>query len=68
MHWHKKYTKILDDSDKHLSRWFPDGEINLAYNCLDRHVNNGEGDRVCFYQYSAYTGGEKQWTYKEVLE
>ena len=44
VHWHKKYTKIIDDSDKYLHRWFPDGEINIAYNCLDRHVKDGHGD------------------------
>jgi Acetyl-coenzyme A synthetase N-terminus len=44
VHWHKKFTKVLDDSDQYMHRWFPDGEINITYNCLDRHVNAGHGD------------------------
>ena len=68
VHWHKKFTKIIDDSDKYLHRWFPDGEINISFNCLDRHVNDGNGDLVAFYEESAYTGKKKSWTYKQVLE
>lgn len=66
--WHKKYTQIIDTSDKYLHRWFPDGKTNIAYNCLDRHVLDGEGDRVCFYEDSVYTGKQQAWTYAEVLE
>ena len=68
VHWHKKYTQIIDDSDQYIKRWFPDGEINIAYNCLDRHVEAGNGDLIAFYEESAYTEHRKSWTYKEVLE
>ena len=81
MHWFKPYTTVLDDSQNYFSdrpadlaknpvkyRWFADGEINISYNCLDRHVEAGHGDRVCFYADSVYTGVQKAWTYKEVLE
>jgi len=68
VHWHKKYTKIIDDSDKYLHRWFPDGEINIAYNCTDRHVKDGHGDLVAFHEDSVYTGLQRDWTYKQVLE
>ena len=59
---------MIDESDEFLHRWFPDGETNMAYNCLDRHVNEGHGDRVCFYEDSVYTGKQRAWTYSEVLE
>ena len=39
-----------------MHRWFPDGETNLAYNCLDRHVEAGSGHVVAYYEDSAYTG------------
>ena len=58
----------MDTSDKYMQRWFPDGTTNLAYNCLDRHVKDGYGDRVCFYEDSVYTGKKRAWTYKEVME
>ena len=56
VHWHKKYTKIIDTSDKYLHRWFPDGEINICYNAVDRHVANGDGEMLAFREDSVYTG------------
>lgn len=68
VHWFKKYTKAIDMSDKYLHRWFPDGLINLTYNCVDRHVEAGRGSDVAFYADSAYTNEKSQWTYKQVQE
>lgn len=56
VHWHKKFTKVLDTSDKYLHRWFPDGEINICYNAIDRHVLSGHGDAIAFHEDSVYTG------------
>ena len=50
-----------------MHRWYKGGLTNIAYNCLDRHVLAGEGDRVCFYEDSVYTGTQKAWTYKQVM-
>ncbi|SER52031.1 acetyl-CoA synthetase [Nitrosomonas sp. Nm51] len=36
--WHKPFTQILDDSDPPFFKWFSDGELNVSYNCLDRHL------------------------------
>ena len=68
IHWFRQPKTVIDMSDKYLHRWFPDGETNLAYNCIDRHVKEGHGDRVCFYEDSVYTGKQKAWTYNEVLQ
>ena len=68
IHWFKKPKTVVDTSDEFLHRWFPDGETNMAYNCLDRHVKEGHGDRVCFYEDSVYTGKQRAWTYREVME
>ena len=38
IHWFKQPETVVDMSDEYLHRWFPDGKINLAYNCLDRNV------------------------------
>lgn len=56
VHWHKPYDEVIDTSDRYLHRWFKGGLTNIAYNCLDRHVKAGDGDRVCFFEDSAYTG------------
>ncbi len=36
--WHKPFTRSLDDSDAPFFKWFDDGELNVSYNCLDRHL------------------------------
>ena len=50
-----------------MHRWFKGGKINIANNCLDRWVNSGHGDNVCFYEDSVYTGTQRAWTYAEVM-
>lgn len=54
--WFEPPQTVVDTSDEYLHRWFPDGKANMAYNCLDRHVKDGFGDNVCFYEDSVYTG------------
>jgi propionyl-CoA synthetase len=56
----------LDESKAPLYRWYPDGEINICYNAIDRHVDNGDGDNVAFIYDSVYTNIQEKFTYKEV--
>ncbi|MFM6971581.1 MAG: AMP-binding protein, partial [Rhodoluna sp.] len=65
LHWHKPFTETLDWSNAPFARWFYDGEINVSYNCLDRHVNAGNGDRVALY-FEGEPGDEKTYTYAEL--
>lgn len=37
--WHKPFTKVLDESNAPFFKWFDDGELNISFNCLDRHLN-----------------------------
>src|SRR4051794_41929958 len=46
--WFTEPTQILDDSDPPFYKWFTDGKINASHNCLDRHVEAGNGDRLAF--------------------
>src|SRR5690606_26681791 len=46
VHWHTPFTEVLDWNNPPFAKWFADGELNVAYNCLDRHVEAGIGDRV----------------------
>lgn len=36
--WHKPFTQVLDESRPPFYRWFHDGEMNVSYNCIDRHL------------------------------
>jgi propionyl-CoA synthetase len=56
----------LDTSDKYLHRWYPDAEMNICYNCIDRHVEEGRGDNIALSYDSAYTGQQQQFTYKQL--
>ena len=58
----------MDTSLPYEHKWFPDGEINMCYNAIDRHVERGHGDDVAFYEDSVYTGKQRTWTYKQLLE
>jgi len=44
--WHKPFSRVLDESDAPFYRWFEDGELNASYNCLDRHLTNGNADKI----------------------
>jgi acetyl-CoA synthetase len=49
LHWDTKWDQVLDWSNPPFAKWFVGGTINAAYNCLDRHVENGLGDRVALH-------------------
>ena len=46
LEWQTPFTTVLDESEAPFFKWFPDGKLNVSYNCLDRNVNNGLGDKV----------------------
>src|SRR5947209_9952065 len=64
LHWFKEPTETLDDSNPPFYKWFADGKINASYNCLDRHVEAGNGDRVAFH-WRGEEGEERDITYAE---
>jgi acetyl-CoA synthetase len=65
LHWHRPFTEVLDWSDPPFARWYADGELNVAYNCLDRHVLAGNGDRVALL-WEGEPGDSRSITYAEL--
>jgi acetyl-CoA synthetase len=49
LHWFKKWDTVLDDSDAPFFRWFDGSRTNLSYNCLDRHIDAGRGDKIAIH-------------------
>lgn len=49
LHWTKPFTEVLDWSNPPFAKWFQDGELNVAANCLDRNVAAGLGDRIAIH-------------------
>ena len=65
LHWHQPFETVLDDSNPPFYKWFPDGELNLSYNCLDRHIEAGLGDRVA-YHWHGEEGEQRTITYADL--
>lgn len=65
LHWHTPFTKTLDWSNPPFATWFADGALNVAYNCLDRHVAAGLGDRVALH-FEGEPGDSQTITYAEL--
>ena len=65
LHWHKPFETVLDWSNPPFAKWFADGELNVAYNCLDRHVIAGNGDRVAIH-WEGEPGDSRRITYAEL--
>ena len=66
--WYKKWDKISDvDFTKPQIRWFINGKLNVSYNCLDRHIENGHGDRIAFFWEGNDHNENKSYTYNELL-
>ncbi len=66
LHWFKPWEQVLDDSEPPFYKWFTGGRLNVSYNCLDRHVEEGRGDRVAFH-WRGEEGEERDLTYAELL-
>jgi acetyl-CoA synthetase len=64
--WFEEPTEALDDSDAPFYKWFSDGKVNVSHNCLDRHVDAGNGERVAFH-WRGEEGEERDVTYEELL-
>ncbi|GLU59414.1 acetate--CoA ligase [Paenarthrobacter ureafaciens] len=65
--WSKDFDQALDWSNPPFAKWFVGGEVNAAYNALDRHVENGLGDRVAIY-FEGEPGDTRTYTYAELTE
>ncbi|MHA1497437.1 MAG: acetyl-coenzyme A synthetase N-terminal domain-containing protein, partial [Promethearchaeota archaeon] len=65
--WFKPYDKVWEKTDLFPGKWFAGGKINVAYNCLDRHVKNGKGDQVAIIWEADAPGKVRTYTYKELL-
>ncbi|MEU5236666.1 acetate--CoA ligase [Streptomyces lydicus] len=63
--WHTEPTQTLDWSNAPFAKWFADGKLNVAYNCVDRHVENGLGDRVALH-FEGEPGDSRAITYAEL--
>ncbi len=64
IHWFKKWDDVLDWSPP-FAKWFSGGTTNIAYNCLDRHLENGRADKTAII-WEGEPGDSKKFTYREL--
>ena len=64
--WKKPFTKVLDESERPFFKWFDDGELNVSYNCLDRNIERGLGDKTALI-FEADGGEVSTITYRDLL-
>ena len=64
--WRKPFTQVLDDTHAPFYRWFGDGRLNASFNCLDRHVASGLGERTAIV-FEADDGAVTPISYRALL-
>jgi acetyl-CoA synthetase len=64
--WDTPFDEVLDWSDAPVAKWFIGGKLNVAYNCVDRHVEAGNGDRVAIHWEGEPVGDSRVITYAEL--
>ncbi len=65
--WAKDFEQTLDWSDAPFAKWFVGGELNASYNCVDRHVEAGRGDKVAIH-FVGEPGDSRDITYSDLLD
>ncbi|GAB2180600.1 acetate--CoA ligase [Denitratisoma sp. agr-D3] len=64
--WKQPFNTVLDQSNSPFFKWFPDGKLNVSYNCLEKNIEAGLGDKVALI-FEADDGTVTKVTYKELL-
>ncbi|MFP4616082.1 MAG: acetate--CoA ligase [Thiohalorhabdus sp.] len=65
--WSQPFAQVLDESNPPFYKWFADGTLNVSYNCLDRHIEAGNGGRTAIL-WEGEPGDTRSLTYAELLE
>ncbi|HWI09993.1 MAG TPA: aminotransferase class V-fold PLP-dependent enzyme, partial [Burkholderiaceae bacterium] len=66
LHWFEPWQTTLE-WDAPWAKWFQEGKLNASHNCLDRHVEAGNGDRIAYY-WEGEDGKRAEITYAELLD
>ncbi|ASR38393.1 acetate--CoA ligase [Prauserella marina] len=67
LHWDTKWDRVLDWSEAPFAKWFVGGKLNVAYNCVDRHVEAGHGDQVAIH-WVGEPGDTRDITYAQLKD
>ena len=65
--WFEPFKTVLDSGNEPFFKWFTEGKLNITYNCLDRHIKNGLGNKNALI-WEGEPGDERKYTYQELLK
>ncbi len=65
LHWFKKWDRVLDDTEKPWFKWFSGGKTNMSYNCLDRQIESGNGNKAALI-WEGEPGDSRTLTYNDL--
>jgi acetyl-CoA synthetase len=65
LHWERRWDRVLDWDNPPFVKWFVGGKLNVAYNCVDRHVEAGHGEQVAFH-WEGEPGDTRTITYADL--
>ena len=65
--WFEPFQTVLDRENAPFFKWFKEGKLNISYNCLDRHIKNGIGNKTALL-WEGEPGDNKKYTYQELLK
>ena len=68
IHWFKPYKSVLSKNKEGKYEWFKDGELNTCFNCLDRHIKDGLGNKNAIIYDSPISKNKKIISYFQLLE
>jgi acetyl-CoA synthetase len=66
--WDRRWDNVLDWENPPFAKWYVGGRLNAAYNCVDRHVEAGRGEKVAFHWVGEPEGDERSITYAELQD
>jgi len=66
--WAQKWDRVLDWDDAPFAKWYTGGRLNAAYNCVDRHVEAGRGDKVAIHWVGEPEGDTRDLTYADLKD
>ena len=66
--WAEPFTEVLDWNNPPFAKWYVGGKLNAAYNCVDRHVEAGNGDKVAYHWVGEPEGDTRDITYAELKD
>ncbi len=66
--WAERWDTVLDDSNPPFFKWFTGGKLNASYNCVDRHVEAGNGDKVALHWVGEPVDDTRDITYAQLKD